>query len=74
MQNEKIPTRRFEQAAGEGVFEELRWWREIGEERAPGCEFGFAGALDHDVEELSEAGEKAEDGGEKRRFLTLPFG
>lgn len=35
------------------------------EEGAPGFDFGFARALDEDVEELGEGGEKGEDGGEE---------
>lgn len=35
------------------------------EEGPPGTDFGFAGALDEDIEVVGEGGEEGEDGGEE---------
>jgi hypothetical protein len=62
VQDEEVAACGLEVALGEGLLKEVARGWEVGEEGAPGADFGFARALDNDFEELGEGGEEGEDG------------
>jgi len=68
MQDEQIASRGLQEAPFQGLFEEVLRGREVLEEGAPGADFGFAGALDEDVEVGGEGGEEGDDCGEEGGF------
>lgn len=58
MQNQEITTRRFETPALEAFFKQLLGWREVGEQCAPGADFGLACTLHNNVKVLFEGGQQ----------------
>lgn len=56
------------------MFEEIFWWWQVGEERAPRSQLCLAGTLDDDVEVIAcreRCLEEGNDGGEKWPFTGI---
>lgn len=69
---EKVSDSCFEGVKFESLFEKVFWRGQVGEESAPGSEFGFAGALYYDVKVVpggERCLEEGDDGWEEGLFF-----
>jgi hypothetical protein len=68
MQDKQIPSGSFKIPFLQRFFKEISRGWEIRKQCSPGSDFGFARALDDDVEVLRKGGEKGDDAGKEGCF------